>query len=127
MARCWDRISISARMPTDGIQKVTANYGTVRGDVRISDKDSLDASWYREPSTWDKPDRFNQAISGFQVPHYAYTLEENHIFSASMVNTLRLGYSRSDLLSPAISTSNPLATDKTIGMLPGCTAPGVSV
>ncbi|HZP33622.1 MAG TPA: TonB-dependent receptor [Candidatus Acidoferrales bacterium] len=112
---------------TDGIQKVTANYGTVRGDVRISDKDSLDASWYREPSTWDKPDRFNQAISGFQVPHYAYTLEENHIFSASMVNTLRLGYSRSDLLSPAISTSNPLATDKSIGMLPGCTAPGVSV
>jgi carboxypeptidase family protein/TonB-dependent receptor-like protein len=112
---------------TDGIQKVTANYSTVRGDLKISDKDSLSGSWYREPSTWDKPDKFNQAISGFQVPHFAYTLEENHVFSAAMVNTLRLGYSRSDLLSPAISTSNPLATDTTIGLLPGCVAPGVSV
>jgi hypothetical protein len=112
---------------TDGLQKVTANYGTVRGDLKISDKDSLVGSWYREPSTWDKPDKFNQTISGFQVPHYAYTLEENHVFSAAMVNTLRLGYSRSDLLSPSISTSNPLANDTTLGMLPGCTAPGVSV
>ena len=112
---------------SDGVQAVTDNYSTIRGDFKISDKDSLAGSWYREPSTWDRPDSFNQVISGFQVPHFGYTLEENHVFSAAMVNTLRLGYTRSDLLSPAISTSNPLATDTTLGMLPGCTAPGVSV
>ena len=112
---------------TNGLQRVTDNYGTVRGDLRISEKDSLTGSWYRDASTWTKPDALNQAITGFQVPHKAYTLEENHIFSSAMVNTVRLAYSRSDLASPSISDSNPLALDTSLGMLPGCTAPGVSV
>jgi Carboxypeptidase regulatory-like domain/TonB dependent receptor len=112
---------------SNGKQNVTDNYGTVRGDLRISDKDSLTGSWYRDASTWTKPDALNQARTGFQVPHKAYSLEENHVFSSAMVNTLRLAYSRSDLASPSISDSNPLALDTTLGMLPGCTAPGVSV
>jgi hypothetical protein len=112
---------------SNGKQGVTDNYGTVRGDLRISDKDSLAGSWFRDASTWTKPNAFNQDISGFQVPHKAYSLEENHVFSPAMVNTFRLGYSRSDLASPAISTSNPLERDTNLGIGPGCTAPGVSV
>jgi Carboxypeptidase regulatory-like domain len=112
---------------TDSNQRVSDNYATVRADFRISDKDSLAGSWYRDNSSWLRPDGLAQAISGFEVPHYAYTLEENHVFSSSMVNTLRLGYSRSDLDSPAISTSNALATDTSLGMAAGCTAPGITV
>jgi carboxypeptidase family protein len=112
---------------SNGKQNVSDNYGTVRGDLKISNEDSLSGSWYRDASTWTKPDALNQARSGFQVPHKAYSLEENHIFSSAMVNTARLAYSRSDLASPAISDSNPLALDTTLGMLPGCTAPSVSV
>ena len=112
---------------SNGKQTVTDNYGTVRGDLRITDKDSLTGSWYRDASTWGRPDKLDEAISGFQVPHKAYTLEENHIFSSAMVNTLRLGYNRSDLASPAISDSNPLSRDATLGVLPGCTAPSVGI
>ncbi len=112
---------------SNGNQRVTDNYGTVRGDLKISDHDSLSGSWFRDDSTWTKPNAFNQDISGFTVPHKAYTLEENHVFSSAMVNTIRLGYSRSDLASPVISTSNPLEKDTTLGMGPGCTAPGVTV
>ena len=92
-----------AQFFSDGNQKVTDNYSTVRGDLRISDKDSVVGSWYRDHSTWTKPDSFNQDINGFQVPHAAYSVEENHIFSSAMVNTLRLGLNQSNLLSPAIS------------------------
>ncbi len=116
-----------AQFVSDGNQKVTDNYSTVRGDLKITDKDSLVGTWYRDHSTWTKPDSFNQDINGFQVPHAAYSLEENHIFSSAMVNTLRLGLNQSNLVSPAISTSNPLELDTTLGMLPGCTAPGVSI
>ena len=112
---------------SDGLQRVADNYGTVRGDLKISDKDSLTGSWYQDHSIWDKPDKFNQGVSGFAVPHAAETLEENHIFSSSTVNTLRLGYSLSDLQSPAVSNSNPVSHDTTLGMLPGCTAPSVSI
>jgi Carboxypeptidase regulatory-like domain/TonB dependent receptor len=116
-----------AQFVSDGNQKVTDNYSTVRGDLKITDKDSLVGTWYRDHSTWTKPDSFNQDINGFQVPHAAYSLEENHIFSSAMVNTLRLGLNQSNLVSPAISTSNPLELDTTLGILPGCTAPGVSI
>jgi len=116
-----------AQFVSDGNQKVTDNYSTVRGDLKITDKDSLVGTWYRDHSTWTKPDAFNQDFNGFQVPHAAYTLEENHIFSSAMVNTLRLGLNQSNLVSPAISTSNPLELDNTLGILPGCTAPGISI
>jgi hypothetical protein len=115
------------KFTTNAKQRVTDNYATVRGDLKISDKDSLTGSWYRDHSTWDKPNKLNQDISGFLVPHAAYSLEENHIFSPAMVNTLRLGLNQSNLLSPAISTSNPLELDKTLGIMAGCTAPGISV
>jgi hypothetical protein len=112
---------------SDGKQRVTDNYATTRGDLKISDKDSLSGSWYRDHSTWTLPNSFNYDISGFEVPHAAYTLEENHVFSPAMVNTLRVGLNQSNLASPAISTSNPLELDKTLGVLPGCVAPGVNI
>jgi hypothetical protein len=112
---------------TDGKQRVSDNYGTVRGDLKLSDKDSLSGSWYRDHSTWIKPDSFDQSIGGYQVPHAAYTAEENHIFNSALVNTIRVGLDQSDLLSPSISTSNQLARDTTLGVMPGCTAPGVNI
>lgn len=112
---------------TDRSEKVSDNYGTARADFRITDKDNLIGSWYRDASSWLRPDSLDQAISGFEVPHNAYTLEENHIFTSATVNTFRMGYSRSDLLSPAVSTSNTLAKDTTLGMLPGCVVPAITV
>ncbi len=112
---------------SDSKQRVSDNYATVRGDLKISDKDSLSGSWYRDHSSWTLPNSFNYDISGFLVPHAAYTLEENHVFSPAMVNTLRVGLNQSDLNSPSISTSNPLELDTTLGVMPGCVAPGVNI
>jgi hypothetical protein len=112
---------------SDSKQRVSDNYATTRGDLKISDKDSLSGSWYRDHSTWTLPNNLNYDVSGFEVPHAAYTLEETHIFSPAMVNTVRLGLNQSNLRSPAISTSNPLELDKTLGVLDGCVAPGVNI
>jgi carboxypeptidase family protein len=112
---------------SDGAQIANDNYGTVRGDLKISDKDSLSGSWYRDTSTWKRPNLFNETLTGFQVPHGAYTLEETHILSTAMVNTVRLGLNQSDLFSPAFSDSNPVSHDTTLGVLPGCVAPAFSI
>jgi hypothetical protein len=117
----------SAQFFSDGGQRANDNYGTVRGDLRVSDKDSLSGSWYRDTSTWERPNLFNDTLTGFQVPHSAYTLEENHVFSSAMVNTLRLGLSESNLFSPAFSDSNPVSHDATLGILPGCVPMGTSI
>jgi hypothetical protein len=121
------------------------NYATIRADFKISDTDSLTGSWYRDTSTWKRPSFYgppNTAYSGFQVPHGAYSLEETHIFSNTLVNSLRLGFNQSSLFSPAISDGNPLAhattlcvvppsggacVDQQIGILPGWVAGGGSV
>jgi hypothetical protein len=112
---------------SDGTQRASDNYSTVRGDIRLSDKDSLVGSWYRDTSTWLRPNVFNDTLSGFQVPHSAYTVEETHIFSTALVNTMRLGLNESFLYSPAFSDSNPVSHDNTLGILPGCMAPAFSI
>jgi hypothetical protein len=121
------------------------NYATVRGDLKISDKDSLTGSWYRDTSTWKKPGLYSgtsASFGGFLVPHGAYTAEETHIFSPTLVNTARLGLDFSDLQSPAFSNANPVThattlcvvppaggtcADQQIGILPGWVAGGGSI
>ena len=117
-----------AQFFSDGEQRVTDNYGTVRGDLR--DLRQRQPGWQLVSGSLDygpSPIHSTRISADIQVPHGSYTLEENHVFNSSMVNTLRLGYSYSDLQSPSISTSNPLELDTTLGILPGCTAPGVSI
>jgi hypothetical protein len=110
----------------DGQQSVSDNFGTVRADWNISSKDRLSASWYRDHSSWGKPDGLNATIDGFLVPHQAESLEESHIFSPAWVNTIRLGYNQSNLLSPGIAALNPATTDTSLGIAPGLTAPGIA-
>jgi Carboxypeptidase regulatory-like domain len=106
---------------SDNSQITSDNYSTVRGDLRISDNDSLVGSWYRDTSTWQRPGVYSApalSYSGYQVPHGAYTLEETHIFSTTVVNTFRVGLNQSSLYSPAISDQNPLAHATTLCVVP---------
>ncbi len=58
----------------NGIQAVSDNFGTIRGDWNVTDKDRLSGSWYRDHSSWSKPDALNESTSGFLVPHQAESL-----------------------------------------------------
>jgi hypothetical protein len=110
----------------NGIEAVSDNFGTIRGDWNVTDKDRLSASWYRDHSSWSKPDALNETTSGFLVPHQAESLEESHVFSPAWVNTVRLGYNQSNLLSPGIAALLPATTDTSFGIAPGLSAPGTS-
>jgi Carboxypeptidase regulatory-like domain len=110
----------------DGSQVVSDNFGTIRADWNISEKDRLSFSWYRDHSSWSKPDNLNENITGFLVPHQAESLEETHIFSSAFVNSVRLGYNQSNLLSPGLQALVPGATNTAFGIAPGLNAPGTS-
>lgn len=110
----------------DGKQTVTDNYYTIRADYSISNTDHLDGSWYQDHSTWAKPDPMNNYLTGYTVPHNAYSLEESHVFSTAFVNTIRLGYSESNLGSPSISAITPGSTDPAFGIVTGLYAPGTA-
>lgn len=109
-----------------GKQAVTDNYVTLRGDVKVSDKDSLNSSWYWDHSSWAKPDPLNLSTSGYLIPNQAISVEENHVFSPSMVNSIRLGYTQSIVRNPGIAALLPSLVDPQFGMTPAYVAPGIS-
>jgi carboxypeptidase family protein/TonB-dependent receptor-like protein len=116
----------SALYTFSGKQAVTDNYVTLRGDVKLSEKDSLNSSWYWDHSSWAKPDPLNLSTSGYIIPNQAISVEENHVFSASMVNSLRLGYTQSIVRNPGIAALLPSLVDTQFGMTSSLAAPGIS-
>jgi outer membrane receptor protein involved in Fe transport len=106
-----------------GAQVVPENYYTTRGDVKLTDKDNLNASWYYDHSTFSKPDALNQLIDGFIVMRQGASLEESHVFSPTMINTVRLGFNRSTVNGlDTLQAINPAAADPSLGGCPGCYA-----
>lgn len=101
---------------TAGVQAVDDNYGTARVDFKISDKDNIDASIYRDYSSWAKPGEFDYTTTGYFLPNMSVAIEENHTFSSALVNSLRLGWTQSIATNPGIAALNAGTTDTSLGI-----------
>ena len=101
---------------TSGVQAVDDDYGTARVDYKISDKDSINASIYRDYSTWAKPGPFDFTTTGYILPNMSAALEENHVFSSSTVNSARLGWTQSIATNPGLAALNPQTTNTALGI-----------
>ncbi|MGH9356137.1 MAG: carboxypeptidase regulatory-like domain-containing protein, partial [Terriglobia bacterium] len=118
----------TGRYVFSGQQVVPENYWTARGDVRISDRDSMYATWYWDHSVLSQPDAMNQVVDAWTTMRTGGVAEETHIFSPATVNSLRVGWNRSVLDSGGTPRAiNPSAADQSFGMLPGFFAPRITV
>lgn len=118
----------TGRYAFSGAQVVPENYYTARTDVKFSDKDSLNGSYYFDHSTFTQPDGLNQVQDQFDLGRQGFSAEETHLFGAGLVNTVRGGYNRSfanGQLTP--SAINPAAADTSFGMVSGLFAPRITV
>jgi hypothetical protein len=118
----------TGRYAFSGAQAVPENYYTTRADVRISQKDSLNGSWYYDRSSFTQPDGLNQVLDQFVVGRQGFSTEETHIFSPILANAVRFGYNRSygeGQLTP--TAINPAAADSTFGINQKLFAPRVLV
>ena len=109
-----------------GVQGVVDNYFTLRTDYKISENDSVDANYYQDHSTWDKPNAFDNQTSGYVLPNRAASIEENHTFSAAMVNSVRFGYSQSIVTNPGLTYALAAAVDKSFGIISTTNGPGLA-
>ena len=107
-------------------QAVQDDYGTARVDWKVSDKDSVDASVYRDFSTFIKPAAFDFSTTGFILPNLSVALEENHVFSSAMVNSARFGWTQSIVENPGIAALNPQLVNNTLGITTQFNAPGLA-
>ncbi|MBZ5643997.1 MAG: carboxypeptidase regulatory-like domain-containing protein [Acidobacteriia bacterium] len=109
-----------------GVQGVTDNYFTLRADYKISDKDSVNSSYYRDHSSWSKPNAFDNITTGYILPNQAASLEEAHIFSPAMVNSIRFGYAQSIVTNPGLTHSLAAQVDSALGITSTTFGPGLS-
>src|SRR4029077_8699303 len=100
----------------------TENYFTTRVDHKFSDNDSLAGSYLYDSSPSSQNDEFNNKLIFTKTKRQLISLEENHLFRSSLMNSFRLGYPREYAAAPSGSKAiNPLAADTSLGYVPGDT------
>jgi hypothetical protein len=113
---------------TSGLERLTQNYVTIRGDHHFSDKDSFAASWFYDRAPLSQPDPLLDSLTENFTLRQMLSLEETHIFSPALVNSARFGFSRvRALIAAPLSALNPLASDTSLGSFPGRNSAALTV
>jgi hypothetical protein len=111
-----------------GSQISTENFFTVRLDHTFSSKDTLFGTYMFDNSNLNQTDEFNNKIINARTRRQIVTMQENHIFSPTLLNSARLGFNRSFGAAPLSATAvNPLAADTSLGFAPGESAGIINV
>jgi Carboxypeptidase regulatory-like domain/TonB-dependent Receptor Plug Domain len=99
---------------------VTENFETVRVDDRLSDKDSLSATYLGDITPYSAPDQLDAVLLSSRTNRQIGILEETHIFNSSVTNSVRFGFSRDAARNNVgLTAINPLAKDPSLAAVPG--------
>jgi hypothetical protein len=125
---CPPGVGDTAIYSFSGSQIVTENYFTTRIDHRFTGKDNLAGSYLYDNSPSSQNDEFNNKLIFTKTKRQLVSLEENHLFRSSLMNSFRLGYHREYAAAPSGSKAiNPLAADISLGYVPGDTVGFIGV
>jgi hypothetical protein len=103
------------------------DFATTKETVQFSTKDSLNAMYLYDSSNANEPDEFDNKQFQYGVNRDIGSVEEVHLFSASLLNTARVGVNRVEANEGNTSAINPATSDTAYGAEPGQFAPSVSV
>lgn len=118
--------TVSVGLKTTG----SADFVTSRIDWKISERNSFSGAFYYDRGSTSVPDVLNNTVHGNQSLRDGFSLEQTHVFSPTLVNTLRGGYSRIHVTQNVpILAINPLAamSGSPLAILPGTPAPTITV
>ena len=96
------------------------DFFTIRGDHKIAENDSLTATYFFDSGNLTSPDPFNVRLTGNLAKRQLATVGESHVFTPSLLNSVKVGYSRVFSDAPTtLAAINPLAADLSLGFVPG--------
>jgi hypothetical protein len=114
----------------NGIQRVNVSFATranenyviTRLDQKISEKDSLDGSYFFDSGPQSQADPLGNTVHQVFSRRQMISAEETHLFSPALANTVRAGFSRviGDINKPV--SGNSVATNKALAIAPGASA-----
>ncbi|MGH9437666.1 MAG: TonB-dependent receptor domain-containing protein, partial [Terriglobia bacterium] len=109
-------------------QVIREDYWTAKINHNFSSKDSMFGTYMYDVTPYSQPDGFDNVLINTKTNRQFVVLEETHIFSPTLVNSVRAGYNRDGVINnQGVSAINPLAADKSLGAFPGQNAASVFV
>jgi hypothetical protein len=109
-------------------QVSTANFETARIDHHFSEKDFFFGTYAHDSSDLSQPDKLDTVLIANHTGNQRVALEETHIFSSRLNNSVRFGFNRvHDVTGVGVRAINPAAADPALGIVPGRNAPQVAV
>src|SRR5262249_13199205 len=110
-------------------QRVTnEDFFTARGDHRLSDRDSMFATYRFDNAQFTSPDNLDTELMGSSTRLQTAVVEENHTFSPALLNSVRFGMNRvAAHNAESVKALIPEAADPSFGAVPGRTAASVIV
>jgi hypothetical protein len=105
----------------------SGNFYTARVDQQISKKDIFAGTFLLDKSQLSNPDPLNNESFYNSNSRPFVSLEETHIFSPQLTNSVRFGFSRNQANILTNPGANPAATDPSLGSIPGQDAPFIIV
>jgi Carboxypeptidase regulatory-like domain len=96
------------------------DYAIGRIDHIFSSSDNLGGTYLFDNGNVSSPDEFNNKPNTLKSRRQVFSLSENHIFTPAVVNSARIGLSRTAAQHGIISTVfNPILKDPAFGFIPG--------
>jgi hypothetical protein len=110
-----------------GQQVVNENFATGRLDQRLTESDSVFATFGFDDTPYRSPDNLNDVLLGNRTTRRSVAAQENHVFSPSVLNSVRFGLNREGVEDNISAKAlNPAAGDLSLGAIPGEPAAQVS-
>src|SRR5882762_2793185 len=104
------------------------NFFTIRADHNFSDKDRIFTTYLFDKASQSEPDEYATKLLHNPMLRQMVAIEENHVITASLLNSFRVGFNRDNVESPSGATAiNPAAADTSLGFVPGSTVGNLSI
>jgi hypothetical protein len=117
-----------AKFVWQGANVAHENFYTIRGDDKLSDKDSLFITYLHDYSLLTEPVTLDTITTNYDSWREAAIMQWTHVFTPSVVNSFRMGLDRtSDVGGQAGSAINPLAANTSLAMASGFFSPNIAV
>jgi hypothetical protein len=110
------------------LQITAENFFIIRADHTFSTKDRMFATYQFDKASQSIPDQYDTLLLHNPMFRQTVAIEENHVFSPSLLNSFRVGFNRDNVESPSGATAiNPAAADTSLGFIPGTSVGNITI
>jgi hypothetical protein len=111
------------------MQNTLENFFTIRADHNFSEKDRIFTTYLFDKASQSEPDEYATKLLHNPMLRQMVAIEENHVITTNLLNSVRVGFNRDNVESPSGATviNGSKAGDTTLGFLPGTTMGNVAL